>query len=57
MVLLILVVAAVAIVAIGFLAVGHAVGATEEMPAQIVVDAHEAIEFCAEALPTRSPRC
>lgn len=37
--------------AIGLYSVGHAVGATEQMPAQIVVDVHEAIEFCAEALP------
>jgi dihydroneopterin aldolase len=38
-------------VAVAFYAVGHAVGVTEQMPAQIVVDVHEAIEFCAEALP------
>lgn len=42
---------AVAVVAISFYAVGHAVGKTEAMPPQIVIDAHEAIEFCAEALP------
>lgn len=41
---------ALVIVGIGFYAVGHAVGVTEQMPAQIVIDAHEAIEFCAEAL-------
>ena len=41
---------AVAVVGIGFYAVGHAVGVTEQMPAQIVIDAHEAIEFCAEAM-------
>ena len=41
---------AIVVVAIGFYAVGHAVGVTEQMPAQIVIDAHEAIEFCAEAL-------
>ena len=51
MALLLLALAAILIIAIGFYAVGHAVGATEEMPAQIVVDVHEAIEFCAEALP------
>ncbi len=48
---MLLALAAVLIVVIGFYAVGHAVGVTEEMPAQIVVDVHEAIEFCAEALP------
>lgn len=51
MVIALIVVAAVAIVVIAFFAVGHAVGVTEQMPAQIVVDVHEAIEFCAEALP------
>ncbi len=51
MAIVLLIVAAVIIVAIAFVAVGHAVGSTEAMPAQIVVDVHEAIEFCAEALP------
>ncbi len=51
MVIAIIAIAAVAIVVIAFYAVGHAVGVTEQMPAQIVVDVHEAIEFCAEALP------
>ena len=51
MVLLLLAVAAALIIAIAFVAVGHAVGVTEDMPDQIVVDVHEAIEFCAEALP------
>jgi hypothetical protein len=46
-----LIIAAVIIVIVAFIAVGHAVGSTEAMPAQIVVDVHEAIEFCAEALP------
>ena len=41
---------AVVVIGIGFYAVGHAVGVTEQMPAQIVIDAHEAIEFCAEAM-------
>ena len=43
--------AGLVIVAIAFAAVGHAVGKTEAMPDQIVVDVHEAIEFCAEAVP------
>lgn len=51
MVIVLLIVAAAAIVVVAFVAVGHAVGSTEAMPAQIVVDVHEAIEFCAEALP------
>jgi len=50
-VIALLILAAVVIVAVAFVAVGHAVGSTEAMPAQIVVDVHEAIEFCAEALP------
>ena len=51
MAIALLLVAAVVIVVVAFVAVGHAVGRTEAMPAQIVVDVHEAIEFCAEALP------
>ncbi len=51
MVFAVLALAAVLIVVIGLYAVGHAVGATENMPDQIVVDVHDAIEFCAEALP------
>lgn len=51
MAIAIIVVAALLVVAIAFYAVGHAVGETEDMPDQIVVDMHEAIEFCAEALP------
>jgi len=42
---------ALVVVVIALLAVGSAVGKTTAMPPQIVVDAHEAIEFCAEALP------
>jgi len=49
--IVLLIVAAAIIVVVAFVAVGHAVGNTEAMPAQIVVDVHEAIEFCAEALP------
>ena len=51
MVVVLVVIAAVAVVVIGLLFVGWAVGRTAAMPDQIVVDAHEAIEFCAEALP------
>lgn len=51
MAIALLILAAVAIVVVAFVAVGHAVGNTESMPAQIVVDVHEAIEFCAESLP------
>ena len=51
MVVVLVVVAAVAVVVIGLLFVGWAVGKTAAMPDQIVIDAHEAIEFCAEALP------
>ncbi len=49
--ILILVVAGVLVVAIGLVFVGNAVGKTAAMPDQIVVDMHEAIDFCAEALP------
>lgn len=44
-------VAVVVVVVIGLLFVGWAVGKTAAMPDQIVIDVHEAIEFCAEALP------
>ncbi len=44
-------VAAVLVVLIGLWSVGWAVGKTREIPPQIVVDVHEAIDFCAEALP------
>lgn len=49
--LVLLAVAALTVVIVALLAVGWAVGKTTAMPDQIVVDAHEAIEFCAEALP------
>ena len=49
--LIILALAALVVIIVAFVAVGHAVGATEAMPRQIVVDSHEAIEFCAQALP------
>lgn len=49
--LVLILVAALVIVAVAFVAVGHAVGSTEAMPAQTVIDSHEAIEFCAQALP------
>lgn len=42
--------AAVLVVGVALIAVGWAVGKTAAMPDQIVVDGHEAIEFCAEAL-------
>ncbi len=51
MAIVLLIVAGVLIVGIGFAFTGWAVGKTEIMPDQIVVDAHEAIEFCAQALP------
>lgn len=46
-----LVIAAVVVVAVALVSVGWAVGKTSAMPDQIVIDAHEAIEFCAQALP------
>lgn len=45
------VLALIVIAAVAFVAVGHAVGSTESMPAQVVIDVEEAIEFCAQALP------
>ncbi len=51
MAILILVVGVVAVVVIALVFVGQGVGKTNQMPAQIVVDVHEAIAFCAEALP------
>ena len=48
---ILLVLAAALVIVIGLVCVGWAVGKTNEMPDQIVVDAHEAIAFCAEALP------
>lgn len=47
----ILIVTAVAVVVVGLVFVGSGVAKTASMPAQIVVDVHEAIEFCAEAVP------
>ncbi len=52
MVVLILAIAVVLVVVIALIFVGDAVGKTEAMPDQIVIDATEAIEFCAEALPS-----
>ena len=49
----ILILGVVVVIVVAFVAVGHAVGSTESMPRQIVVDTHEAIEFCAQALPDR----
>ena len=49
--LVLLVVAALLVVIVALVSVGWAVGKTTAMPDQIVVDVHEAIEFCAEALP------
>ena len=48
----ILVAGCLAVVAIGLVFVGSGVAKTSAMPPQIVVDVHEAIEFCAEAVPT-----
>lgn len=45
------IVAVIVVLGVAFIAVGHAVGSTEAMPRQIVIDSHEAIEFCAQALP------
>lgn len=39
------------VLVIALVSVGQAVGKTRESPPQIVVDMHEAIEFCAQALP------
>ncbi len=52
MVFVILGIAVVLVVVIALLFVGDAVGRTAAMPNQIVVDVHEAIGFCAEALPS-----
>ena len=46
-----MVLAAVVVIAVALWSVGWAVGKTSAMPDQIVIDAEEAIEFCAEALP------
>lgn len=50
MAFLILVGAGIAVVVVALWATGHAVFTTAAMPDQIVVDVHEAIEFCAQAL-------
>lgn len=39
------------VLVIGLVGVGHGVGKTRESPPTIVVDMHEGIEFCAQALP------
>lgn len=52
MVFVILAVAVVLVVVVGLIFIGDAVGKTSAMPDQIVVDVHEAINFCAEALPS-----
>ncbi len=52
MVFVILGLAAVLVIVIALVFVGDAVGKTSNMPDQIVVDVHEAIDFCAEALPS-----
>lgn len=41
----------VAVVLIGLVFVGSAVGKTAQMPAQIVIDSHEAIDFVGDAIP------
>ena len=46
-----MILAAAVVVAVALWSVGWAVGKTSAMPDQIVIDAEEAIEFCAEALP------
>lgn len=51
MVFVIVGLAIVLVIVIALLFVGDAVGKTSKMPDQIVVDVHEAIDFCAEALP------
>jgi hypothetical protein len=51
-VFVIVAVAVVSVVVIALIFVGDAVGKTSKMPDQIVVDVHEAINFCAEALPS-----
>lgn len=51
MAIVVLIIAAILVVAIALTFTGWAVNKTASMPDQIVVDAHEAIEFCAQALP------
>ena len=50
--LLLILITVVAVVAIGLVFVGSAVNKTANMPAQIVIDAHEAIDFVGDAIPT-----
>lgn len=52
MVFVVLGIALVLVVVIALVFVGDAVGKTSAMPDQIVLDVHEAINFCAEALPS-----
>ncbi|MCP4223639.1 MAG: hypothetical protein GY773_09885 [Actinomycetia bacterium] len=49
--LLLVAAATLIVVIVALVFVGWAVGKTAEMPDQIVIDAEEGIEFCAEALP------
>lgn len=51
MVVLAVLVTVALVVVVGLTFVGSAVGKTSAMPKQIVVDVHEAINFCAEAIP------
>lgn len=51
MAIALLIITPILIVVIALWAIGSAVAKTSAMPDQIVVDVHEAIEFCAEALP------
>lgn len=51
MLIALLIVSAALVLVIGLIFVGHAVGKTRESPPTIVVDMHEGIEFCAQALP------
>ena len=50
--IVIIALAIAAVLIVGLVMVGSAVAKTRSMPDQIVIDAHEAIEFCAEALPS-----
>jgi len=46
-----IVISTISVIAIALIAVGGAVKKTSEMPDQVVFEASEAIEFCAQALP------
>ncbi len=50
--LFLILITAVTVVAIGLVFVGSAVNKTANMPNQIVIDAHEAIDFVGDAIPT-----